>query len=48
MPRCSDCPYSSGGSKNSLSDVCDGCQSDPNTGFFGSTDNSISDDDEEE
>jgi hypothetical protein len=23
--KCKDCPYSSGGSRSALSDVCDGC-----------------------
>lgn len=49
--RCATCPHSIGGSPNPLSDNCDGCRSEPNTGWFGSTDNSIdpdSDDDEDE
>lgn len=42
---CSSCPYSTYGLYNPLSDVCDGCQSDPETGWYGHTDHSIEDED---
>lgn len=42
--NCSTCPYNSFGSRDALSDVCDGCTSDPDTGWGGFTDHSISDD----
>jgi len=53
MRKCSSCPYSSGGSRNSLSDICDGCRNDPDTGWGGFTDHSLgnhfnSDDEREE
>lgn len=40
--NCSDCPYSVGGSRDPLSDICDGCTEDPDTGWGGFTDHSIS------
>lgn len=39
--RCSKCPHSSFGSRDPLSDICDGCTSDPDTGWGGFTDHSI-------
>ena len=37
---CKKCDFSSGGKPNPCSDMCDGCQSDPDTGWGGFTDNS--------
>lgn len=42
--RCPSCMYSSGGSPDPFSDICDECQSEPNVGWFGSTDGSYDDD----
>jgi hypothetical protein len=42
MSRCSNCEYSSfSGGPDPLSDICDGCQCDPDTGFGGFTDHSV-------
>lgn len=41
--RCSECPYSFGSGPDALSDICDGCQHDPDTGWFGYTDHSQED-----
>lgn len=41
--RCSDCEYSCAGGPNALSDICDGCQHDPDTGWGGYTDHSQED-----
>lgn len=39
--NCKNCKYSLGGVKDSLSDICDGCTHDPDTGWGGFTDYSI-------
>lgn len=41
--NCSDCPYSFNGSRDAMSDICDGCTSNPDTGWGGFTDHSVSD-----
>ena len=46
--RCKGCKESCCGSPNALSDICDECQSDPNTGWGGSTDHSKDGTEEEE
>ena len=33
MSKCSKCPYSSFGSRSALSDICDGCTNDADTGW---------------
>ena len=38
MSRCSGCKY---GSYDPSSDICDGCTSDPDTGWGGFTDHSV-------
>ena len=43
MKNCSACPYSTHGSRDALSDVCDGCSHDPDTGWGGYTNHSVSD-----
>lgn len=43
--RCSECEYGSCGGPNPLSDFCDGCQHDPEAGWYGFTDYSVSDED---
>ena len=43
--RCADCQYSYGGMPNALSDICDSCRHDPNTGWGGFTDHSREDED---
>jgi len=44
--NCSNCPHSTfGGGYDPSSDVCDSCTCDPDTGWGGFTDHSISDDD---
>lgn len=48
MSKCSNCPYSSFGSRDPFSDLCDGCTHDPNTGWEGYTDHSIDPDQENE
>ena len=41
MSKCSKCPHSSlSGGRDSLSDLCDSCTSDPDTGWGGHTDHS--------
>ena len=44
MRRCGSCPYSCCGRRDPLSDICDGCTSDPDTGWMGATDWSVVDD----
>lgn len=39
--RCKNCKYSFGGFRDALSDVCDNCTHDPDTGWVGFTDHSI-------
>ena len=39
MSQCSGCQY--GSSPDPSSDICDGCRSDPDTGWGGFTDHSI-------
>lgn len=39
--RCVSCPYSCGGERDSLSDFCDSCCNDPDTGWGGFTDHSL-------
>lgn len=41
--NCSNCRYSCCGRRDALSDICDGCTSDPDTGWYGFTDHSFSD-----
>lgn len=42
MRRCGSCPYKGFGSgPDPLSDICDDCQSDPDTGWGGATDHSV-------
>lgn len=41
MRKCKNCPSSSWGKRDSLSDICDGCQEDPDTGWGGFTDHSL-------
>lgn len=43
--NCTTCPYGIFGSRDALSDICDNCTSDPDTGWGGFTDHSISDND---
>lgn len=43
--NCSNCPYSTYGDMDPLSDMCDGCMEDSDTGWYGYTDHSISDSD---
>ena len=41
MSKCSNCPHRSlSGGRDSLSDLCDSCTSDPDTGWGGYTNNS--------
>lgn len=39
--NCKNCPHSYCGHRDSLSDICDSCVSDPDTGWGGFTDHSI-------
>lgn len=39
--KCNKCPYSCAGHRDSLSDICDSCTCDPDTGWVGFTDHSI-------
>lgn len=39
--NCSKCSYSTFGNYDALSDICDSCRSDPDTGWFGFTDHAI-------
>lgn len=39
--NCRNCPHSYCGHRDSLSDICDGCTSDPDTGWGGFTDHSM-------
>ena len=39
--NCKGCPHGSGNSPDPCSDVCDGCQNDPDTGWGGFTDHSL-------
>lgn len=41
MSKCSGCPNATFGKSDPMSDVCDGCQNDPDTGWGGFTDHSI-------
>lgn len=41
MSKCSKCPYSSFGSRSALSDICDGCINDTDTGWGGFNDHSL-------
>lgn len=41
MRKCKNCPSSSWGMRDSLSDICDGCREDPDTGWGGFTDHSL-------
>lgn len=41
--KCSGCKYSTGGGRNPLSDICDGCTHDSETGFGGFRDHSLKD-----
>ena len=41
MSKCKNCPYSFGGERDSLSDWCDSCTNDPDTGWGGFTDHSV-------
>jgi hypothetical protein len=41
MSKCSTCPYSSFGSRDALSDICDGCQNDSDTSWGGFTDHRL-------
>ena len=41
MLKCKNCPYSFGGEPDSLSDWCDECRCDPDTGWGGFTDHSV-------
>lgn len=43
--RCSECEYGIGGARDAMSDVCDSCISDSDTGWFGFTDHSREDED---
>lgn len=46
--KCSECPDSYFGSRNALSDACDGCRHDPNTAWGGETDHSLNLEDDDE
>lgn len=39
--KCENCPHSICGERDNLSDICDGCTSDPDTGWGGFTDHSV-------
>lgn len=39
--NCKNCPYSTTGEPDSLSDWCDECRNDPDTGWGGFTDHSV-------
>lgn len=39
--NCKNCPYSFAGSYDALSDWCDECRNDPDTGWGGFTDHSV-------
>lgn len=39
--KCSSCPYSTFGRRDSSSDICDGCTSDGDTGWYGEVDHSF-------
>lgn len=39
--NCKNCPYSTAGQPDSLSDWCDECRNDPDTGWGGFTDHSV-------
>lgn len=41
MSKCQTCPYSSGGNYDPLSDWCDECTHDPDTGWGGFTDHRV-------
>ena len=41
MSRCSSCEYATFGRKDPLSDMCDDCQNDGDTGWGGFTDHSL-------
>ena len=41
MSKWSNCPYSWGGECDPLSDWCDECRNDPDTGWGGFTDHSV-------
>ena len=40
MSKCSTCEYATFGAMDPSSDICDGCQNDPDTGWGGFTDHS--------
>lgn len=39
--KCINCQYSCGGERDCLSDICDSCCCDPDTGWGGFTDHSL-------
>ena len=39
--NCSTCEYATFGAMDPMSDICDSCQNDPDTGWGGFTDHSI-------
>lgn len=41
--NCFNCKYSNGGARNGISDMCDSCMNEPDTGWHGYTDNSVRD-----
>ena len=41
MRKCKNCEYSTCGEPDSLSDWCDECRNDPDTGWGGFTDHSV-------
>lgn len=41
MSKCQTCPYSFGGNYDPLSDWCDECTHDPDTGWGGFTDHRV-------
>lgn len=41
MLKCKNCQYSTTGQPDSLSDWCDECRNDPDTGWGGFTDHSV-------
>lgn len=41
MSKCSNCEWASFGGSDPSSDICDGCRTDPDTGWGGFTDHSI-------
>lgn len=43
--RCSECQYSFCGSRDAMSDICDSCISDSDTGWYGFSDHSREDED---